>query len=396
MNIKLKWNWVFIQQLYMFFIVVSSSFYYLITIYRLFTLKNEVIQQFLVVTLSVDFIFVLLFFSKIKLFKFEIILFCCLIPSIIIGILTNEPNRRWLTDILIPLLFICKIAIGREFTKKHLMNYKLIGLFKRHANWTFFFVLLGTSIYVLISTIFELDTYTGLEPPVYSTFITFLLNNNYIGSIITILLILYSGKRAIIITLILLIILYGLINGITLKKIIILSVIFMAAIIPLYYFYDDLEKQPAFEKYLNTISIFQDGDQEELDNAGGGRLDEISTILNQMQPYNFVFGKGIGFTYIVGNRPNDEANVEVANAHFSPIGITSKYGLIFYIPFISFYFLLLLTGLNNTKYNNFGLVFSFYYVFAMLIDSMFSYSMFINPLLPFCMGYLSSFMHLKI
>ncbi len=393
MDVKIKWNWASILNVYIYSIVISSSLYFLITIYRLFTLENEIIQQFLVITLSLDVIFVCFFISKIKLIKFEIILIICLIPSIITGILTNEPSRRWLTDILIPLLFISKVAISRGFTRNIIMSQKLNGLYKKHAHWTFFFVIFGMVIYLLISIIFELNTYAGLEPPVYSTFIVFLLYNNYVGIIIVILIVFYSGKRAIIIALTLLLILYGLLNKITLKKIIIAFVLFTVTTFSLYYFYEDLEKQPVFEKYMNTISTIQDGNKEDLDNTGGGRLDEINSILKQMQPYNFILGKGIGFTYIVGK---DEVNAEVANAHFSPIGITSKYGLLFYIPFMTFYFSLLLAGFKNFKYNNIWLKFSFYYVFAMLIDSMFSYSLFINPLLPFCMGYLSSFVYLKV
>jgi hypothetical protein len=158
------------------------------------------------------------------------------------------------------------------------------------------------------------------------------------------------------------------------------------------YSYLEESENPALQKYIYTLNTYNESeidlnDEESLqiiDKLTGGRYSEITSSISSFGIFDFLFGKGPGYTYKISIDFSDLDSNNYSNVHFTPINLISKYGIIFtllffiYIVSPLFYF-----DKSNTIELVFTMLLSMY-----LVEMMFAFNIFVEPLIPFCIGYL--------
>ncbi|MGV8879141.1 MAG: hypothetical protein ACOH2A_08935 [Sphingobacteriaceae bacterium] len=233
-------------------------------------------------------------------------------------------------------------------------------------------------------------TRLAIFPPMELPFANFMITNGLL-TLVSFSVILLYGKRAQLVSAILTFVLYIFVfrRQAFFKYIVI---IFISSIILVPIFLSN-SNNLAIHRLTNTFDLYSEGDnnKQNLDRVSAGRFNEFETIINSMEFKDYFIGKGLGYTY---NLDAVTEVIETANAHFSPIGFLSKYGIAF--TFFIYFFILRLF-INSTK----KLVSNFEYLVALsvsiffFLESFFSYAMFVTPLLPVVLGVLMSYQHRK-
>jgi hypothetical protein len=206
-----------------------------------------------------------------------------------------------------------------------------------------------------------------------------------------ILIVLLSGKRALILSSIALLLIFKFIIIKRFKTLLYFFVflVFMGSIIKLTNV--NVFSISAFQKYewsINKINESIDDDNYDnklIDIISGGRLNEITSVMNQMNPLDYVIGKGTGFTYplIIDYYPYF---TNTNNLHLTPLSLISKYGLLFYLVLMTYFMIIIV----KVKRANVWSVFFGLYLIGSLIDMLFAYTLFVDPILPMAVGYLSA------
>lgn len=352
------------------------------------------ILSFLTVFLTIDLIFVSVNLKKIKLNTVELSLVILVLFSAIFGIINNEISRRYINDLLYPLFFVSKITIFRYFFLREGSTKFILKFLKKYALW-----MLMSSILLIIFFFIALlikPMYAGLSPEIHPFLSTSLVTSSYLGVFLVLIIYIMSGKRAMLMAALGMFFYYW---GIIRKKIalfILLITIIIAVII--YVIQASLIDLSALNKYVWTFQKLQKygiSNMEILDQIGGGRFGEITSILNSMNWWDYIFGKGIGFTYLLESTGYGKVE-EHANAHFSPISIISKYGVLFFL-FLSFYFISCFKRFKSIMKNSLCdkitqqvAQISILILTALLIDFLFSYGVFTNFTLPIVIGFLQA------
>ena len=330
-------------------------------------------------------------YRTIKLNKIEITLIFFIFLSILIGFKNSlEINRRYLTDVSNPLLFILKISLFRKiFLFKH--NRLLLQIFLNKISFSLFKIGL-VSIFLFFILSFFKSMYAGLTPTTHLYFILNLIKLNYRNQFFSFLLIIFSGKRALLVSSILIFFLFQIYikkNG----KIFLYSFLFITILALLISFLKlDDENGSAIEKYKYTYDLIVDNidniqiDSEVFNKITAGRASEVVGVLEVMNSSDYFTGKGIGFTYTYYSQTENEDITGYANLHFTPLSLISKYGLIFTLILYAYIFKSLHRFNSNSKYTLFFTLF----VIGSLIDMLFAYSIFVDPLIPLSIGFLYS------
>jgi hypothetical protein len=210
-----------------------------------------------------------------------------------------------------------------------------------------------------------------------------LIKNRLPLVILALFLLFMSGKRALIVSNISIILAWFVFYSkflFTKKNIVYLLLLIMLTI----YFnpigeLDDFKAYQKYEYTVNELASFQS--TEDLDQASGGRVAEIVSIINDNNWYDYIFGRGVGYTYSLYSN-GVLIDSEYSNAHLSPLSIISKYGLFFFLLLYGIIFKTILS-----KGRDYLTIFSKLYIFAILIESLFSYTLLMERLLPFLMGW---------
>lgn len=333
-------------------------------------------EIFLITNFILD-IFIIGFGRKYLVNKTLSIIIILLLISFIVGLLNyNDLSRRFITDFTNPFFFFAKIIIFRTYWKyndfdRYIKYYVKIGF------WCSF-AILPVVYYLLRSTD---ATRMAMFPPMEIPF-TYLMQSGGVYFILSLFIILLYGKRAQLIGAIFTFILFVFLFK---KKhffkyvIVVFFVIFINN-----YLFEKYSDNYAISRLNYTFQVIDESEDDMLSTISGGRVDEIEAIIKEMDfPLDYLFGKGFGFVYF--NRY--EGNItETANAHFTPIGLLSKYGLFFTI----FVYIYILGPLFKYKKVTFDKAFitAFGTVVFVFIESFFSYALFVTPILPVTIGYI--------
>ncbi len=313
------------------------------------------------------------------------------ITSFFVGIFnTPDITRRHITDLLMPLMFFFKIVIFRNLWKqKSKLIYFRDNFLPKYIRWTFLSgVILLSAFYILVKFF---PMYLGLTPNFYPYIFDKLIRGSYLYFFVAIIFTFLSGKRAMLaasflVTLIYLLFLKGnkIITIVSISIIIIISVIILSSV--------DLNESSAYRKYKWTfkeISKFStEVDLDIVDLISGGRIAEVKGIVKTMSWYDYIFGKGVGFTYILKSKSYEEEE-EHANAHFSPISIISKYGIIFYFIFSIYVIRSIIKSRSRKNKKDMTMTLFLLYVLVVNIDFLFAYGVFTNKLYPIALAYLN-------
>lgn len=295
--------------------------------------------------------------------------------SLIIGVINSDsiPSRRIFTDISNPLFFFLKIYIFSKVWR----NYDIRSYIKYYAK-----VGLVGSLILLPMTYFIFNSFgaqrLAIFPPMELPF-GFYLVRSKLMAILCLLVILLYGKRTLLISA-----LGGYIYSLrSLKKRkIVISVFIIFSGIYLYSIFLNNSESLALARLNRTIEQLYTVDPEELlEVIGGARYKEYEAITNEMDSLDYFIGKGVGFTYEYFH--NNQYR-EVANAHFSPLGLTSKYGIFF--AFFTYFIIFRITfrSYKNSKTRRILQITSC----LLIIESFFAYSIFVMPIFPVVLGYL--------
>jgi hypothetical protein len=297
-------------------------------------------------------------------------------------------SRRIVTDLSNPIMFILKIALLRKCLRE---NDDLHFVLKRFSKYLFFASLFTIIAFILLSR--SRSIYIGLTPPIELPFVLNLLNGSYLKVFYALLLTLFSGKRSILLASIIVLIFYFFFihkKYRVLKSIaVIIMILAFSAMIPNLL----TSESSAVQKYMFTITTLLEseinlGSEESfdiIDRVSGGRFSEISYSLQSFSKLDYIFGKGPGYTYNFEVTVSDFAESDYSNVHFTPVNLFSKYGIVFTISFFYYLFSSLFKKTGNDRNSIFfKLLFTMY-----LIEMLFAFNIFVEPLIPFCMGYLT-------
>jgi hypothetical protein len=356
-----------------------------------FDIRDTTTYFILIPFTLLDIYYIFTNYRIIKLNKIELSLIFFIFLSIIIGFKnTFDLNRRYLTDVSNPLLFILKISLFRKiFLNKY--NRILFQFFLNKISLSLFKIgFISIFLFFLLS--FYKSMYAGLTPTTHPYFILNLIRSNYRNQFLSFLLIIASGKRALLLSSVLIFFLFQVYikkNG----KIFLYSFLF---IIILGFFISflnlDDENGSALEKYKYTYDLIVDNidkiqvDSDVFNRITAGRASEVVGVLDVMNSSDYLLGRGIGFTYTYYSQTENEDITGYANLHFTPLSLISKYGLIFTLILYAFIFKSLHRFNSNSKY----ILFFTLFVIGSLIDMLFAYSIFVDPLIPLSIGYLYS------
>lgn len=346
---------------------------------------------FLVPMLILDTFFIFLNLRRLKFSFLELFLVFLLLISLLIGLYHYPLSKRILPDITNPLYFILKIVVIRICLREKDDSVWLLAFVKKTAFLLIVSGFFSIVVFIILSRIKSM--YAGLTPNTHPFLILGLLNASSFNQLFALIIALLSGKRALLVSSLVILIVYRFYIKRSFKAVFYFVLSFVFIYITIVNLKINTDSIGALEKYKWTFEVYKESEIEFSleDESGiiellsGGRLAEINSAIKGMDLTDYIIGNGIGFTYIY---KSDLLEFDIqgnSNLHFTPLSIVTKYGLIF-LFFLLFY---IFKTLYSFRSNGYLSIFMGMYVVAALVDMLFAYVLFVDPLIPIALGYLS-------
>jgi hypothetical protein len=337
----------------------------------------------------------LYYFYRIRMIKYiEFLMICIVLAGLIYALSTKNEPFKIFTGLIRPLFFLAMVkvfALGfNKIDKQNLFNF-------RYANALMFSYVIGVSVvgflYFTVGGVRASATAIALALP----FFFFILHRCYIRAALCVILFLVGGKLGPFV---------GVLAALTLivlssfKRVVLLigfSIFLCVIVMVLPYISDfDVLRIPVVAK-LNLNVIF-DGNLSayNLDRfVLGGRLSEAySAIMGVSVNYeveHWVFGGGLGYTYLWSDFNDVVIREANSGVHFSPIAVFCVYGL----PFALLFFLYLgkylfqsINILTSSKKHDMATVMWAAFLVASCVNALTAYSLFTNLMMAVSIGYL--------
>ncbi len=342
--------------------------------------QDSYVTEILILSSVLDVMIILLGFRYVMNSQIGLLLIL-LFFSTIVGLLSNPLSRRFITDFTNPLFFFSKVFVFRR--------YWLYTDFKKYTRFYTRIATIG-SLALLPVTYFLFKSggknRLAIFPPMELPFANYMLTSSLLllGSFIIILL---YGKRAQLFSAI--IVFFSYTFFFKRSEIVKYLLIFCAAALVMIYIFANFSDNLAVARLKTTFDLYKSegAGNSNIDQISAGRYNEFETVISQMKLKDYFLGKGCGFVY---NVDNVTEYTETSNAHFSPIGFLSKYGLAFTI--FVYYFMFSIFFKSNK-----GLLSDSNYVIALgvsvfiFMESFFAYALFVTPILPVALGVLLAY-----
>ncbi|WP_452598276.1 hypothetical protein [Pontimicrobium sp. MEBiC01747] len=335
---------------------------------------------------------------KLKLKLWTSVLFILVIISFIKGLVVSPISERSILDFYKPISFLIIYQIFSSL-KRGDRDLIVNKIKTSYANF-----LLKSSIFFGITVVVLLiffRGYPGLRLPLTIPLTVYALNIANMSVIGLIIVGIFSGKRAILVASLPVLILV-IKKQLTVKKVIFFLVSVLLLLIVLYPKLDNINSSKAFNKYRYTIKKFEKfketKDLELLNHASGQRLQEITSGFHDFNSLDYIFGKGVGYTYDLYNVKRTKLIKEdYGNIHFSPASLVLSYGLLFMLILYSSLILILIKARKYYKSRGdaFNVKVLYFIVLSFFIESLFAFILFVVPFLPICMGLLSNYIKTK-
>lgn len=353
-------------------------------------IRSVFILSFLLIFLTMDLVLILAYIARIKFQKLEAILVLLIAISFVIGLVkTPDFTRRHITDFLMPFSFFLKIVIFRNvFGRFANVEYFARRYFPKYVIWTFLSgAILILGFYILVKFV---PMYLGLTPNFYPFIFTELIKGSISKVCLGIVFIFFSGKRSMLLASFAVILFYLLfLKG---NRWLNISIIVISLVLGSVAFSKvDLTQLTAFRKYrwsYKMIKEAKDVDLELIDLILGGRVAEFVGIVRVMSVNDYIIGKGVGFTYLLDSKSYG-VEEHHASAHFTPLSIVSKYGIIFYMFLSVFTVRSLARAFRRDNKDDLVMRFFILYVVAVNIDFIFAYGVFTNKFYPIALAYMN-------
>lgn len=376
----------------LFFAIINSPLSVLGTF---LDIRNVTTYFILIAWLLGDAVFIIINIKHLRFKRVEIIILILLLMSVIVGLFNyyDQFDRRVVTDFTNPLFFMLKAILLRQGFKnsEKFEDYFNVTFFKKIVTYTFVSGIVTVIMYYVLNKIKPM--YAGLTPMSHPAFILGLVKGNLVYLLGSLAVIILSGKRALLISSIVILVVYRFkVNGKIISNVFLLSFAILLGVV-IFNYGSNTESIAALDKYKWTYETIRDSEikfslEDEsgiLDLITAGRMGEVRGALIEMHPFDFVFGKGVGFTYTYKSFSIEDNIENYSNLHFSPLGLITKYGVPFFLMLLVYFFYCLKGFKNNGV---FGVFFGLYLI-GVCVDMLFAYVIFVDPLLPIALGYLS-------
>lgn len=338
--------------------------------------------------------YIILNLPNIKLKVWTATLFVLIIFSLIKGVLFNPISDRTFLDLYKPLsfIFVFQIFSSIQVKTRKLIVSKLINKYAKYLKVISIFF--GVLVVVLLM---YFRGYPGLRLPLVIPMSVYAINISNFSIILLIIVGLFSGKRAILVATIPA--LFQVIKKqLTVKKVIFFTTLILILMILLYPKLDEITTSKAFNKYNYTFEKYElykkTKDLEILNHASGQRIQEITSGFYDFKIIDYLFGKGVGYTYDLYNTSRSRLLKEnYGNIHFTPASLTMSYGVLFMILIYSSVISILYKSRKLFKSNGKTSIKILYFiVLSYFIESFFAFTLFIVPFFPICLGLLSNYL----
>jgi len=363
---------------YLYFLPIFSLVGILTSISRS-VYQDSYVEEFLILSAALDLIIYFLGF-KYTLDKKIILLCALLLASALIGLSNNDISRRFITDFTLPFFFFVKVLVFRKYWSTADFGKYV----KVYVNLAFYgsIILLPVTYYLFTSSN---HSRLAIFPPMELPFANFMLSNT-LFVIIAFFVILLYGKRAQLVSAIVVFLCYTFVFK--RKQIVKFLFIFLLATVAVLYVFENYSKNLAVSRLKGTLDLFksEESANSNINQISAGRYNEFETIVAQMKPQDYFLGKGMGFVYSVDN---GGVYIETSNAHFSPIGFLSKYGLIFTL-FVYYFLFSIFLKTNKALLRDRNYVIALGVSVFIFLESFFSYALFVTPILPVTLGVMLS------
>lgn len=327
---------------------------------------------------------------QIRLSKTLVILILFISISIPIGLINNDFSERVILDVLKPISFIFIYAV---FSKLESNEYDLIknSLIKVSKVLMILSIIFGLSVLLLLTFV---GGYPGVRLPTILPIMYYLsVHSSWTYFVILFLLTFISGKRALLLA-ILPIFLYRLLSPLNVRKVFILTVVFLIASSLIFMTSDYIKNTTAYNKYRLTYVAIEDylkhGGLEKLNAQTGQRIQETTSSFYGFEWYDYILGKGVGYTYDLWNvNRTILKDTNYGNNHFSPLSLVASYGLFFALVFYLLIFRNIYSGIKYCKSNKF-MMWMLFVLISYTIESFFAFTVFIYPFFPVILGLIKS------
>lgn len=346
----------------------------------LFLSKYEVIMQVTLLTLLVNnLVFIALSVFLLERIRVSVTLFLLFFfffsISFSIGLANNGLTSKFIVDSAYLCLFFLKIVVIKTIIENyHTLYIKLIKFLKRYVFISLFAGILGIIFFYVLPS--NVNAYAGLTPALIPFLIYSLLWGGGGGALFSLFLIVLTGKRAMLMAALFLILLY---YSTKMRRWAYILVFVLLVLFLLQVFGYNFDQILALSKLIVTFMALFSGEAAEfIFSQGGYRLAEIVSIYHDSTLLELILGKGPGYIYEMKweGEVLDESHF---NAHFTPIAILSKYGLVI---FFLIYFVIF-SALSSNQMSSKGVrIFLKFYLIAFLLESNFSYLIFNDKILP--------------
>lgn len=331
----------------------------------------------------VDIIFLAFAWRYIKLTKIELTLIFILVLSCLFATLPNlqyssaYSTYRFFNDILGPLLFVFKVSALRSLFR---LNTTALNV-KKLSKILIYLSALQVLIFIYFAS--QTGAYAGITPPINIPAAFYIGTYNYLGLAATVMIIALSGKRSFLVSVTVVFVIAMVFRGSGRSKF--LAFILLISLVTLFLVLgnDKIEATLLNARQLLDLTEIRyiDFNSEEVRSTlyflTAGRSEEFYGILAEMTPSSWFVGLGPGFTYSIMHI--DGLIEGYANAHFSPLSLTYKFGMAFTLLF--YYYLIRiiysLTSVPNT--NGFVIACA---LFIFLLQSFFAFNFYAELYFP--------------
>ncbi len=349
----------------------------------------------LVAKLIVDVVFICTNLRRLRLGRLELALVFIIFFHLLLGFFAlplydeKYSSIRALRDCLPVIIFFLKVAIFRRV-------FDTVTSASRDILWSVNPLLFLSVSQIIIFLILNRTgaAYAGITPPVSMVF-AYAVATGATGLLVaSSLTALLSGKRSIVLSFVTIYFLYAAKNFRTAR---LFAVLFATAgIVSLGVYFS----WPIFDKISLSFEVFRLLSEDGFSGFAGqysdgvaalslstaGRYDEWAALTAELNRISLAFGLGAGFTYdyvLVDGREFSG----YSNAHFSPLSLTYKFGLIFCVVF---YFYVLRhcfrTPARDAVLERWWRILTLVFI----VQSLFAFNLFVEGMLPVAVAALLS------
>ncbi|WP_404455396.1 hypothetical protein LG329_07475 [Virgibacillus necropolis] len=345
-----------------FVIDITSEFYHLYNI-------ESNIRTFAMISFSfIFFISVLYALKKDKLTMFsESYLFLIFaFISFVIGILLNNFNMNFLSHTFTFVMPIFVMSLGYNIANQ-LSTKDNSKLIYKCMNFIYYYSII-TVLFFRIAVSKGIMSYGAIEAfGLFTATVYFIYNKSFVKAFIGLTFIAIAGKRFLILITIT-VVLYYMLMLIKKNKKYLFSAVILSTLTILFFTY--LYVKTNILDRFKLILKFNFSDMDSMLVATGGRSREVLQIINYLNENIFlwIFGGGFGSTVKITD------GLYRHFSHFTPIGYTLVYGIIFTILIYYFFVKEIFFKNNISQYNNNNL-----YWFKLVFVGLFVSTFFNSP-----------------